>query len=197
MTRETRFDRVTSCLVWRASLRLVAVVAGYPSSRSAFCPRYKVRVFHSGHPCVTWSERQSRSATITLVAGIYKRATDCVAAVLCSHPHHFPQQPRGSYRPAGFVHLRIDPPTRRPVSSPASRRRPTMSDSDSAPASPTASTPGPRDSAAARELLCCPICCDLLVGPAVTPCGHAFCLQCFEVSQAVRWWWGDWRKAEC
>ncbi|KAG2450031.1 hypothetical protein HYH02_000135 [Chlamydomonas schloesseri] len=33
---------------------------------------------------------------------------------------------------------------------------------------------------AVSESLLCPICCDLLLLPVVTPCGHAYCLDCFE-----------------
>ncbi|GLC36900.1 hypothetical protein PLESTB_000180500 [Pleodorina starrii] len=63
-------------------------------------------------------------------------------------------------------------------------------DGSAAPAAaPSPAPPPPADCAGARESLCCPICCDVLLVPVVTPCGHAYCRDCFEVwrSHATAW----------
>ncbi|EFJ49625.1 hypothetical protein VOLCADRAFT_89537 [Volvox carteri f. nagariensis] len=51
---------------------------------------------------------------------------------------------------------------------------------DAQPRPAPSPAPSPLESPSVRQSLSCPICCDLLLLPVVTPCGHAYCQDCFE-----------------
>ncbi|PNW82796.1 hypothetical protein CHLRE_06g294600v5 [Chlamydomonas reinhardtii] len=58
--------------------------------------------------------------------------------------------------------------------------QPSPSSSSSSSVATAAAAEAAAASEAVSDSLQCPICCDLLLLPVVTACGHAYCLDCFE-----------------